>query len=175
MLNENQIAFNKFWDDILDGITYLLTVKLHSRKWTDNIQEDISEEINHLLFKEICSNRFLDKDFRPVPRVWLENLQKAYPHEAEEFIAYIKNISISSGRNQSVKALAASGGAVLTGILIGKKLKIAGKILELAGVAGAGYTVADYLHVSEDQIKTEVKTYLERCRKELLKVLETCC
>ena len=127
-----------------------------------------------MCIREEINRTFFDTKMRPKATVWVENLKKDHPEEANRFEEYIKNCEISSKGYENILSIAAGGTAAVAGAAIRKKHSLVSTLLVLSGVAVAGGRIASGLSVDTNTLQKEVKKQFEIWKTSLLNILETC-
>lgn len=172
-MNRNQMEFSKYWDKVMNTAFYKVVKITENSGFADKILDNQHGEISECIKKEI-NRTFFDTKMYPSATVWLEDLKRTFPKEANKFESYIRNCEMTSKGYENIVTIAAGGTAALTGAAIGKKNNLASMLLILGGVAISGYKIASGLNVDVQALQKEVKKQFEVWKTSLLDILANC-
>lgn len=174
-MNRKQIEFSKYWDKVMNTAFYKVVKITENSSFADKILDNQRGEISECIKKEI-NRTFFDTKMYPSATVWLEDLKRTFPKEANKFESFVRNCEITSKGYENIVTIAAGGAAALTGTAIRKKKKnvLVSTLFILGGVATSGYKIASGLNVDAQVLQKEVKKQFEVWKTSLLDILANC-
>lgn len=172
-MNIYQAEFSEYWDKVANNAFYKVVKITENKGFVDKILDNQRNELSMCIREEISRN-FFDSRLRPKPTVWLDNLKKDYPAEANEVENYLKNCEISSKLYENIITIATGGTTTVTGVAIRKKYPRVAKLLVLSGLVLTGYRLVSCLKVDTDVLQEEVKKQFEVWKTSMLNILSNC-
>ncbi len=172
-MNSTQMEFLSYWDTISNATFYRVVRITNNSNFSSKILDNQRKEISTYINKEIART-FFDTKMRPKATVWMEELKKNYPDEANKLEKFLQNCEITSKGYENILTIAAGGTAAIAGAAVAKKNTIASTLLILGGVAAAGYKIASGLSVDTGTLQKEVKKQFEAWKTSMLNILATC-
>ena len=172
-MNSYQMEFSEFWEKVANTLFYKVVKITEKSNFSDMILDNQRKKVSSCIQDEI-KRTFFDSELRPRATVWLEDLQKSFPDEAERLKKSLKSCEISSKGYENIITIAAGGTTAIAGAAIAKKNPIVSSLMILGGVVAAGYKLASGLSVDTEVLQKEVKKQFEVWKAPMMNILASC-
>lgn len=173
MMNDNQKEFNLYWDDVINAVYYKIPIVLKSVTTSEKLVNGGRSKITEIMQNEILNINFFDSTLRPPATVWMENLARDYPIEAEQIKRYFRSVKMPASGAQKA-AYGTSLGLLGSGLFIGGRSKIIGAFLGLAGIASMGIGAVAGMASNTMALQQQATVYLENMGEKITSILAAC-